>query len=353
MTEEEREDGLDEEFEYIPYQYSMTSYGADYTIDGLVKRIQQGDIFVPKFQRSFVWSYYQSSRFIESLLLGLPVPGIFLSREYGTEKLLVIDGQQRLRTLQFFYEGKFVPTGQDFLLKGVQPEFEGKSYAALRDEDRRRLDNAVMHATIVKQDKPEEDNSSIYYIFERLNTGGTLLTPQEIRSSIFQGEFNDLLKKLNLYETWRRIYGRVNPRMKDEELILRFLALFYHEAQYARPMKLFLNRFIGKNRHLQYQTDGEICRVFFSTVDTVFKAVGSNAFKLERGVMGGIFDSVAVGVARRLNKGEVHNYDVLSNKYSQLLRNEDFHVAATESTSDEKNVHRRIELATNAFNDVP
>jgi len=105
--------------------------------------------------------------------------------------------QQRLRTLQFFYEGQFKPTGQVFELKGVQPEFEKKTYETLAVEDRRRLDDSVMHATIVKQDKPEEDNSSIYYIFERLNTGGTLLMPQEIRSSIFQGELNDLLKELN------------------------------------------------------------------------------------------------------------------------------------------------------------
>jgi len=197
MSSPEDEGDLDEDVEYIPYQYSITSYGADYTIDGLVRRIQKGDIIVPRFQRSFVWSYLQASRFIESLLLGLPVPGIFFSKEYGSEKLLVIDGQQRLRTLQFFYEGQFKPTGQVFELKGVQPEFEKKTYETLAVEDRRRLDDSVMHATIVKQDKPEEDNSSIYYIFERLNTGGTLLMPQEIRSSIFQGELNDLLKELN------------------------------------------------------------------------------------------------------------------------------------------------------------
>src|SRR5689334_16025480 len=82
-----------------PLQYSITSYGADYPVDSLVKRIQVGDIFVPEFQRHFVWKHPQASRFIESLLLGLPVPGIFLSRDEETNKLLVIDGQQRLETL--------------------------------------------------------------------------------------------------------------------------------------------------------------------------------------------------------------------------------------------------------------
>lgn len=76
-------------------KYLINSYGADYTIDSLVQRINRGDIYVPSFQRSFVWSINQASKFIESLLLGLPVPGIFLSKDVD-RKLVVIDGQQRL-----------------------------------------------------------------------------------------------------------------------------------------------------------------------------------------------------------------------------------------------------------------
>src|SRR5688572_798558 len=80
----------------IPVNYSITSYGADFDVFGLVRRIQQGDIYIPPFQRKFIWNIKQSSRFIESLLLGLPIPSIFLSRD-DDNKLLVIDGQQRLR----------------------------------------------------------------------------------------------------------------------------------------------------------------------------------------------------------------------------------------------------------------
>src|SRR5258706_15619947 len=96
--------------ENYPVEYAISSYGADYPVDGLVKRMSAGSIFIPPFQRSYVWNVYRASRFIESLLLGLPVPAIFLSRDESTQKLLVIDGQQRLRTLQYFYEGVFAPT---------------------------------------------------------------------------------------------------------------------------------------------------------------------------------------------------------------------------------------------------
>ena len=81
-----------------PGYYSITSYGADYPIDGLIKRLDRGDIIIPKFQRSYVWKIEQASRLIESFLLGLPVPGIFLARENETNKLIVIDGQQRLKS---------------------------------------------------------------------------------------------------------------------------------------------------------------------------------------------------------------------------------------------------------------
>jgi len=209
---------------FTPFQYAITSYGADYPVDGLVKRMASGGIFIPPFQRGYVWSLTHASKFIESLLLGLPVPGIFLSKEEPTQRLMVIDGQQRLRTLEYFYEGIFRPTGREFALQGVQPRFDGATYKRLADEDRRRLDDSILHATIVKQEQPSEDDSSIYYIFERLNTGGLLLHPQEIRAAIYHGPFNDLLKDLNADRSWRSIYGAESSRMRDQELILRFLA---------------------------------------------------------------------------------------------------------------------------------
>lgn len=121
-------DALGEPDPVIPYRYSISSYGADYPVDSIVKRLQAGSIYIPSFQRGFVWNLKQSSRFIESLLLGLPVPGIFLSKDPDTQQLLVVDGQQRLRTLQFFYEGIFESTSREFALIKVQPQFVGKTY---------------------------------------------------------------------------------------------------------------------------------------------------------------------------------------------------------------------------------
>ena len=122
ITIEDNAEREDESSPPTPFQYAITSYGADYPVDSLVKRIRSGDIFVPTFQRAFVWKHAQSSRFVESLLLGLPVPGVFLSKEEETDKLLVINGQQRLQTLRRYYEGQF--GHEPFALRGVQQAYD-------------------------------------------------------------------------------------------------------------------------------------------------------------------------------------------------------------------------------------
>lgn len=337
--------------EVLPFKYSITSYGADYPVDGLVKRIKEESIFIPPFQRSFVWTLKQASRFMESLLLGLPVPGIFLSKEEGTQKLLVIDGQQRLRTLQYFYTGIFADSGREFALTGVQSEFEGATYKSLSDEDRRRLDDSILHATIVKQDVPSNDDSSIFHIFERLNTGGTLLQPQEIRACIYHGEFNNLLKQLNENKSWRMLFGPVHPHMRDQELILRFLALYYSD-NYSEPMKQFLNNYMGTNRHLKLQSADQIRQTFVNTIEIVDEYLGNKAFKPKRSLNTAIFDAVMVGIARKLKQGEIETYKALREQYQALLANNDFIAATTTATANERNVNSRIALATDAFSKI-
>ncbi len=218
-----------------------------------MKRLKKGDIKIPDFQRGYVWPIKQASRFIESLLLGLPVPGIFLSKEDETNKLLVIDGQQRLRTVGAFYDGIFPTSKREFSLMDVQEGFEGKTYKTLEDEHRRVLENSIIHATVVKQTNPADGGSGIYKIFERLNSSGMLLSPQEIRTAIYGGTLSTLLSDLNKNEKWRALFGPVNKRMRDQELILRFFALSSPTETYARPMKTFLNSFMNKNRDMPGQ----------------------------------------------------------------------------------------------------
>ncbi|MEG4445644.1 DUF262 domain-containing protein [Microcoleus sp. AT9_B5] len=346
------ENTLEEEpDEKIIFRYSITSYGADYTLDSLVRRIQDGSIYVPSFQRAYVWKINDASRFIESLLLGLPVPGIFLSKEQDTHKLLVIDGLQRLRTLQYFYEGIFEPTKREFALKNVQSKLEGATYKSLPSEYRRSLDDSILHATIVKQDEPSDDNSSIYYIFERLNTGGKILTSQEIRACIYHGEFKDLLKELNENNSWRDIFGKYDSRMRDEELILRFLALYFNGDNYHKPMKEFLNQFMGKNQRLNLHSQPQIRQAFEQTIEVIHQSLGERAFKPKKLINAAVFDAVMIGIARRLEQGKIDKSDTLKDIYQNLLDDDKFRrfTVDTARTTEENAVNSRIEIATKVF----
>ena len=345
-------DNLDETQDQIPFRYSITSYGADFLIDGVVKRMDEDSIIIPSFQRGFVWSYNKASRFVESLLLGLPVPGIFLSRDLDTEQLIVIDGQQRLKSLHYFYSGYFIDPKRTFTLEGIDSAYRGMTYDDLRPEDKRRLSNSILHATIVKQDEPSDDNSSIFLIFERLNTGGMSLTPQEIRACIFHGVFNDLLNTLNTNDNWRSIFGRAHRRMRDAELILRFFALYFTDRPYSPPMKGFLNDFMGHNRCLEYHSADVLTNLFDNAIDVIFQALGSSAFK-PRGVLNAaVYDAVMVGIATRLEGGPISNFTEVLNQYKELLKDAEFERAYTSQTADPEKVRYRISSSIEAFADV-
>ena len=343
--------------ENIPYKYSITAYGADYPVDSLVTRMQSKDIFIPPFQRNFVWSFKQASRFVESLLLGLPVPGIFFAKEDKTNKLLVIDGQQRLRTLEYFFSGIFRPEDpeeRNFILEGVQKDFEGKTYATLSDDDRRKINDSLIHAIIVRQDEPsDDDNSSIYHIFERLNTGGRILTPQEIRSSIFHGGFSKLLRELNADSDWRSIFGPVNKYMRDQELILRFFALYYNLDKYEKPMKDFLNKYMSANKNLsKRQSEDELTKLFTTTIKSIHHTLGSKVFRRSKVFNAAYFDATMVGYACRLQQGPIVDKAGVQEAYELLIKKSNFRNASENATTDENNVKKRIELATKAFSHV-
>jgi len=339
------------EHEAIDFRYVITSYGADYPVDSLMKRIADKVIFVPPFQRNFVWSLNEASKFVESLILGLPVPGIFLSKEKETNKLLIVDGQQRLLTLYQFYKGFF--NGQSFKLQNVQEDLIGKTYRTLKPSDRIRLDDSILHATIVRQDEPDDNDSSVYQIFERLNSGGRALKPQEIRACIYYGEFNELLNYLITHQSWRQIFGKQpDPRLKEQELVLRFFSLLFYRDEYEKPLKGFLNMVMNKNRNCEEHSKEELTEIFKKTFDFIVKALNPRPFRIKRNLNLGAYDSISTGIAERLLKSEVKDQKSFQKAYSELIENPDFIQVVQGGTSDEKNIEKRLKMAIDAFSNI-
>lgn len=331
-----------------PKNFAITSYGADYTVDVLVKRLRSGAFTVPEFQRRFVWSQRHASKFIESLLMGLPVPGLFLYKEANTNKHLVIDGQQRLRTLRAFHDGLFAD--KKFRLIAVREPWNNKAYTELDSSDQLKIDDSIIHATIFRQDEPADVLDSIYFVFERINSGGIRLSPQEIRNCVTDGPFIDLVKRINLNADWRAVFGKnVNKRAKDQELIVRFFAMYKSATTYARPMAKFLNDFSAEMNKAPKEFLEMLEETFIRTVSLANESLNGRAFRPARSLNAAVFDAVMTGLADRLGLGSKPTTEAVAQAYDALLENKDFEKAWIRATADEENVKIRLQLARKAF----
>lgn len=334
-----------EDDEAGPVEYEIASYPADFTLRGLYQKWAAEQILLPPFQRQFVWTMNQSSKLIESFLLGLPVPEIFLYKERSTQRLLVIDGQQRLLSACFFFKGIFA-NDKVFRLQGLRTRWNGRTYEELTDPDRLRIDDSVLRAIVVSQIDPKDD-TSIYHVFERLNTGGTKLSNQEVRNCVYWGSFNERMKQLNNDPNWRAILGkpRSDSRQRDLELMLRFFALLYRGTAYRKPMKDFLSQFMSINRSPSQERLEEFATTFKRTCEKIIETLGGRPFHIRAGMNSSVFDAVSVAFA---SCGESLPTDV-AGRYTQLIKDQAFLALVTSSTTDDETVLGRLALAKTAL----
>lgn len=218
---------------------------ADWTIETLYSQIGKQIELDPDFQRRNVWNARSKSRFIESLMLGIPIPQILLSAKPNSKSaFLVLDGKQRLLTIKEFIDGK-LPNNRTFRLKDLRVlcELEGKSWQDIqKDPDTAaKLLNETQRTTVLRG---WSDESVLYEIFYRLNSGSVKLSPMELRMSLYPGDF------LKFVLRWTEIIGPVHrllkkktsdPRMGDVELAIRFLAFTDKNIAYKGDLKKFLD----------------------------------------------------------------------------------------------------------------
>lgn len=359
LTEFEEEDLIETEGTAPVITYS----GQDFDVAGLVRRFNNDDILIPSFgheddriesagfQRAFVWNRPQMDRFIESLLLGYPIPGIFLIRQ-ADRRYLVLDGQQRLRTLAAFYRGIDM-SQREFHLKNVSEHLKGFTYETLDEESRRLLDDAFIQATIVPTDGSSQSLEAIYQVFERLNSGGTQLTPHEIRVALFAGPFIDYLEQLNRNESWRSLYGKKSPRIRDQELVLRIIALYFNATNYKRPLKRFLNDFAASYRDMSNFNGDAVRTRFTQTAELLNNTVGKDGLRRTGyQINAALTEALFVGLMRRLDHGDPIPPGAVSGAVALIRGNEELQEAIARATADEENVRTRLEVATAAFAEV-
>ena len=278
-------------------EYDITATPNDFNVMTLCSFMDSGSVRIPGFQRHFVWDMARASKLIESLILGLPVPQLFLYEQKRNE-FLVIDGQQRLMSIYYFIKKRFprkekradirrafdrigaVPEHmlhddqyfQPFNLRLPEPlpghrnRFKGLNYSTL-GEYKSQLDLRPIRNIVVKQNSPSDDDSSMFEVFNRLNTGGVNLRPQEIRTSMYHSKFYDMLNRINTERPeWRRLLGSPAPdlNMKDIEILLRGFAMLVDGANYKPSMVRFLNRFSMKCRKQDAEENAYLEILFMS-----------------------------------------------------------------------------------------
>ncbi len=333
-------------------EFEIATYPSDLTLSVIHEMWREKDITIPSFQRNFVWNIKQSSLLIESFLLGLPVPQVFFYID-TENKNLVIDGQQRIMSVIFFFEGYFGTENLQgrravFRLSGLSEgsPYAGKRFMDLSTQDQRRLKNAVLRAVNIKQLAPANQSTSMYHIFERLNTGGIPLRPQEIRNCVFHGKLVDELHELNEDPNWRAILGKqsLDKHQRDVEMILRIFAMTERGDQYEKPMKEFLNHQMKK--YVKGKGQSNISRFaerFCEVAEIVVQEIGEKPFHIRGPLNLAAMDSILAILIR--NPSKIHHD--LKDRFEKLIENNAYRSAIFFNTSDPKEVALRLKMAHN------
>ncbi|MDY0202295.1 MAG: DUF262 domain-containing protein [Tenuifilaceae bacterium] len=350
--------------------YNISSYGADLSFRELISMYEEEELLKPELQRKYVWEKPEASRFIDSILLGLPVPSIFLANTKH-EKKLIIDGYQRIMTVFDFVKGVWSKDKKTFKLSNtekVNERWRGKAFSELTDTEQRKIRSTTIHAIIFEQKSPKEDDTSLFQVFERINTSGRTLMPQEIRNCVYQGEFNTLLFSLNKNKDWRALFGtnKEDTRMRDLEFILRFFAMdtdyIKTKAKGKIQLKKYLNEFMGSKNSQKPEVIEERKERFSRVMKFIHDNIGVNAFyniqkddpsKIRKRFYPTIFDAVSVAVSIGLKeKGDRLNKTDLEVRRIELLQNENFRKYSMEGTTEIEHIHGRINLALEQLFDM-
>ncbi len=337
--------------------FNIASWGADLSFREIISMYDDDELIKPELQRKYVWDKVEASRFIESILMGLPVPSVFFAQA-GSQKLIV-DGYQRIMTVRDYVKGIFSTDQKVFKLSNsekINRRWRNKAFTELSLDEQRKIRSTTIHAIIFEQKQPANGDTSLYQVFERINTSGRTLTPQEIRNCVYQGSLNSLLFELNENIKWRTLFGSREPdsRMRDIEFILRFFLMDSGDVTEINAkqisLKKSLNDYMGRNVNLDENGIAALKNAFVNMVNVVHDNVGVNAFKnftngkFTNKFHPAIFDAISVAYSKAIKEGrDVTGYR--QENHIRLLENPDFAKAISFRTTDISSITTRINLA--------
>ncbi|MED0686108.1 DUF262 domain-containing protein [Anoxybacillus ayderensis] len=325
----------------------------EFTIEIMVQKYLDGvdenknEIFVPDYQREFVWDQERQSKYIESLILGLPIPLMFIA-ENNDGRFEIVDGSQRIRTLAAFLNNDLELTGLEKLSR-----LNGWKFSDLEESRKRKFKNLPIRTIVLSEDTTETVKKDM---FERINRGSDLLTRMESRRGIYWGEFNDFIFKVcgedRDFLSITPVHESLRKRQEHEELILRFFALSEHYPNYKPNMGIarFLDRyFIEKNKNFKEQERKKKYNDFKRMVNFVKNNFPNGFAKSDSlpQVSRVYFEAISVGVHLALE--EAHSIKVDKNELINFLKSREFMYAVSGKyhTHTPERLLERINLVKN------
>lgn len=330
----------------------------------------------PFYQRRSRWDKKTQSKLIESILINIPIPPLFVY-EIRSNVHEVMDGQQRITAIKAFYSNELILEGLD-----RWPELNGRTYSKLPKAIRDGIDRrSITWISVLKEstESPEEAMLLKQLVFERLNTGGTELGHQEIRNALYAGDFNDALVELSKNKLHRDAWGlpeyseaeetgcpeylarkKFYTSMEDVEVILRFFAL-RNVGNYQRGMRGFLDLYMFRSRSFTEENIKTLQDLYIDTLETatniysdkLFKTFDPESEKWSSNPQKAFADAVLVAISNNLHKKKelVIQKDHVIEKTIELFKTSE-PGALTGRGNTKKDIQGRINLVTEMLNRI-
>lgn len=341
----ENEKKIDVIQKYKDGEYKIVTEQARYPLANLPEIFKTHQLN-PSYQRKKVWDNERKSRLIESFIINIPIPSVFLY-EVEYSKYEVMDGQQRISTILDFYNDKFKLSDLELF-----NELNGFKYSELPDEIKRGIDRRYLSAIILLNETASNDYNAMkmkQFVFERLNTGAVRLEPQEIRNALHLGLFNDLLIELANNKTFRKLWKfevDQTQRMEDCELILRFFS--YKSAckhNISKSTKKILDMYSKIAVQFTASDVNELRKLFLSTIELVYEIFGDSAFKSKENSKRSekmIYDTIMLYVSELVENKNYKNIRNLSQEKFSIIKKFDKEFNGKYTSINNVNTRKKI-----------
>lgn len=318
----------------------------------LLEKIEYDEIDLnPDFQREGnLWDKIKQSQLIESILLGLPLPSFYFSVDEKNDKWQIVDGLQRLSTLHSFWIEK------DLELQGLEFLEDYTKKDDLSRADLRKISGFKINLYVIEKETPKKAK---FIIFKRVNTGGLILKPQEMRHALNQGIPADFIKELAQLESFKKAtnYKIRTSRQEDRDFVNRFVAFYLlgYQNNYLGDLDSFLNDGMGQLDYLTTKERINLKETFNESMKACFEIFEQDCFRKRydeahqrNPISKSLYDSISVNIGWLNNDKRnklIEQKNVFKTKLKKMMSNDKFHRAITAGTAQKNNVSQR-------FNDI-